>query len=78
VRHLTLGRRWRDRRRARVAARRMRDGARPVDLHLTALEKMGAEIATSHGYIEARAPEGGRLKRSRRFRENHGHRTENI
>ncbi len=25
-------------------------------------EKMGAEIATSHGYIEARAPKGGRLK----------------
>jgi len=37
-------------------------GARPVDLHLTALEKMGVQIATSHGYIEARAPEGGRLK----------------
>jgi len=41
-------------------------GARPVDLHLKALEKMGAEITTSHGYIEARVPgsEGrtGRLK----------------
>ncbi len=37
-------------------------GARPVDLHLIALEKMGAEIVTSHGYIEARAPQGGRLK----------------
>jgi UDP-N-acetylglucosamine 1-carboxyvinyltransferase len=37
-------------------------GARPVDLHLTALEKMGAQIVTSHGYIEARAPQGGRLK----------------
>src|SRR6201981_1238374 len=37
-------------------------GARPVDLHLSALEKMGAEIATSHGYIEARPPRGGRLK----------------
>ncbi len=37
-------------------------GARPVDLHLTALEKMGAEVTTSHGYIEARAPRGGRLK----------------
>jgi UDP-N-acetylglucosamine 1-carboxyvinyltransferase len=36
-------------------------GARPVDLHLKALEQMGAEIGTSHGYIEARAPEG-RLK----------------
>ena len=33
-------------------------GARPVDLHLKALEQMGAEIGTSHGYIEARAPEG--------------------
>lgn len=33
-------------------------GARPVDLHLTALEKMGAEIATAHGYIEARASRG--------------------
>jgi UDP-N-acetylglucosamine 1-carboxyvinyltransferase len=37
-------------------------GARPVDLHLKALEQMGAEITTSHGYIEARAPKGGRLK----------------
>jgi UDP-N-acetylglucosamine 1-carboxyvinyltransferase len=37
-------------------------GARPVDLHLSALEKMGAEIATSHGYIEAGAPRGGRLR----------------
>ncbi len=37
-------------------------GARPVDLHLSALEKMGAEIATEHGYIQARAPKGGRLK----------------
>jgi UDP-N-acetylglucosamine 1-carboxyvinyltransferase len=37
-------------------------GARPVDLHLTALEKMGAVIATEHGYIEAKAPTGGRLK----------------
>src|SRR6266702_1896722 len=37
-------------------------GARPVDLHLCALEKMGAEIATSHGYIEARAHKGGRLR----------------
>src|ERR1700741_5531477 len=28
-------------------------GARPVDLHLSALEKMGAGIIMSHGYIEA-------------------------
>jgi UDP-N-acetylglucosamine 1-carboxyvinyltransferase len=40
-------------------------GARPVDLHLKALEQMGAEITTSHGYIEARAPKGGRLKGAR-------------
>jgi len=33
-------------------------GARPVDLHLSALEKMGAEIVTAHGFIEARAPRG--------------------
>src|SRR6201992_3605747 len=36
-------------------------GARPVDLHLTALEKMGAQIATEHGYIQAKVPNGGRL-----------------
>jgi UDP-N-acetylglucosamine 1-carboxyvinyltransferase len=34
-------------------------GARPVDLHLSALDQMGAKISTSHGYIEARAPKGG-------------------
>ena len=34
-------------------------GARPVDLHIKALEQMGAAISTEHGYIEARAPEGG-------------------
>jgi UDP-N-acetylglucosamine 1-carboxyvinyltransferase len=37
-------------------------GARPVDLHLAALEKMGTEIATEHGYIFAKVPNGGRLK----------------
>lgn len=37
-------------------------GARPVDLHLAALQKMGAQIATEHGYIQARVPNGGRLK----------------
>src|SRR5579863_10541693 len=40
-------------------------GARPVDLHLSALEKMGAIIATEHGYIQARVPNGGRLKGAR-------------
>ncbi len=33
-------------------------GTRPVDLHLKALEAMGAEIELSEGYIEARAPNG--------------------
>jgi UDP-N-acetylglucosamine 1-carboxyvinyltransferase len=37
-------------------------GARPVDLHLSALEKMGAQITMSHGYIEAKVPNYGRLK----------------
>jgi len=37
-------------------------GARPVDLHVAALAKMGAEISTDHGYIRAKAPAGGRLK----------------
>jgi UDP-N-acetylglucosamine 1-carboxyvinyltransferase len=44
-------------------------GARPVDLHLKALEQMGAEIATSHGYIEAKVRgnghQGRRLKGAR-------------
>jgi len=30
-------------------------GARPIDLHLHALEKMGAAITVEHGYVEARA-----------------------
>ncbi|HEX6736896.1 MAG TPA: UDP-N-acetylglucosamine 1-carboxyvinyltransferase [Vicinamibacteria bacterium] len=30
-------------------------GARPINLHLTALEKMGAAITVEHGYVEARA-----------------------
>ena len=33
-------------------------GQRPIDLHLKALEQMGAEIAIKAGYIEARAPQG--------------------
>ena len=31
-------------------------GARPVDLHLAGLEKMGATIGIVHGYVEAEAP----------------------
>lgn len=34
-------------------------GSRPIDLHLFGLAQMGAEIAQSHGYVTARAPEGG-------------------
>jgi UDP-N-acetylglucosamine 1-carboxyvinyltransferase len=30
-------------------------GARPIDLHIQALEKMGAQISLSHGYVEARS-----------------------
>src|SRR5580765_6460130 len=30
-------------------------GARPIDLHIKGLEKMGAQITQEHGYIEARA-----------------------
>ena len=33
-------------------------GARPVDLHLTALEAMGAELDLRDGYVHARAPGG--------------------
>ncbi len=37
-------------------------GARPIDLHLKGLEKLGAQITQEHGYIEARAD---RLKGAR-------------
>ena len=30
-------------------------GVRPIDLHLSALEAMGAEVTIDHGYVEARA-----------------------
>jgi UDP-N-acetylglucosamine 1-carboxyvinyltransferase len=33
-------------------------GARPINLHVAALEQLGAEIQQSHGYVEARAPRG--------------------
>lgn len=36
-------------------------GSRPVNLHLEALERMGAEITIDRGYVEAHVP-GGRLK----------------
>ena len=31
-------------------------GVRPINLHLTAFEKLGAEVRLEHGYVEARAP----------------------
>lgn len=34
-------------------------GARPVDLHLKALESLGAQIELAEGYVEATAPKGG-------------------
>jgi len=36
-------------------------GARPVNMHLEALERMGAEIQIDRGYVEAKVP-AGRLK----------------
>jgi UDP-N-acetylglucosamine 1-carboxyvinyltransferase len=33
-------------------------GSRPVDLHVTALQKLGAQISLDNGYIHARAPQG--------------------
>lgn len=33
-------------------------GARPVDLHIKAMQKMGAEISIANGYITANAPSG--------------------
>ncbi|TDR31358.1 UDP-N-acetylglucosamine 1-carboxyvinyltransferase [Hydromonas duriensis] len=40
-------------------------GARPVDQHIKGLQAMGAQITIEHGYIHAKAPEGGRLKGAR-------------
>src|SRR5438046_4605222 len=36
-------------------------GARPIDLHLTGFEKLGAEVILESGDVVARAPKGGRL-----------------
>jgi len=33
-------------------------GSRPVDLHVLGLERLGATVSQSHGYIEANAPQG--------------------
>ena len=34
-------------------------GGRPIDLHLKALEAMGATVTQDHGYLEARSPRNG-------------------
>ncbi len=34
-------------------------GTRPVDLHLKALQELGAEITLAEGYIDAKAPDNG-------------------
>ena len=31
-------------------------GSRPIDMHLSALERLGVEVDVSHGYVYARAP----------------------
>jgi UDP-N-acetylglucosamine 1-carboxyvinyltransferase len=36
-------------------------GTRPIDLHLVAFEKLGAEVKLEAGNVIARAPKGGRL-----------------
>ncbi len=33
-------------------------GARPINLHVTALEQLGASFEQCHGYVEAQAPDG--------------------
>ena len=37
-------------------------GGRPIDLHLRALEAMGAVITQDHGYLEARTPNNGQAR----------------
>ena len=38
-------------------------GARPIDLHIKALEKLGADVAIEHGYVEAQvaSAQGGEI-----------------
>jgi len=40
-------------------------GARPVNLHLAGLEKMGASLEIVHGYVQAEAPRGPHGRRLR-------------
>ena len=54
-------------------------GARPVDLHIKALEQMGAEISTEHGYVDgAGAAAGGCTARTFIFEKITVTGTENI
>src|SRR5947207_5501981 len=39
-------------------------GTRPIDLHLKAFEKFGAQVKLEAGNVVARAPKGGRLRGS--------------
>ena len=48
-------------------------GARPINLHVSALERLGAELRQEHGYIEAEAPHG-LARRRNPFRPHHRHR----
>ena len=40
-------------------------GDRPIDLHLKALQALGAEIELAAGYVKAIAPKGGLVRRRR-------------
>jgi UDP-N-acetylglucosamine 1-carboxyvinyltransferase len=40
-------------------------GARPIDLHIRALEMLGCEISVEHGYVEAKLRRRGRLRGAR-------------
>ena len=54
-----LGRSWRAEHRARVSLPGgCAIGTRPVDLHLTGLQALGAEISLDGGYVVAKAPGG--------------------
>ena len=37
-------------------------GGRPIDLHLKALQSMGATVTQDHGYLEARTPNDGKAR----------------
>ena len=44
--------------RPRLAAGRLRHRRAPINLHIFGLERLGAKINQTHGYIEAEAPDG--------------------